>query len=173
MSNKISLLKKVSSRTKGFTDYEFENYGEPFFNENDVKVHPVRKFKITNGEIADRNEMNQIIDDITYHYDNWEKKELNKILRNAGIEMCVRLTIIRLVTGLSLGLKKRWERWRKKCSNKMEKTYTSRKKKTNYTMGKNLRSKWKRNSRNWKLFSHNCCRIGNIYYCQINAKRCN
>ena len=67
MSNKISLLKKVSSRTKGFTDYEFENYGEPFFNENDVKVHPVRKFKITNGEIADPNEMNQIIDDIRYH----------------------------------------------------------------------------------------------------------
>ena len=57
-------------------NYEFEYYGEPFFNEYSVKVRPVRKFKTTNGEIADQNEMNQIVNDIRYHYDTWKKNRI-------------------------------------------------------------------------------------------------
>ena len=81
-------------------------YGEPFYDENDVRVRPVRRFKTTNGVIADPNESNQIVDDIRYRYDYWKKIELDRILKRSGIATAIGLTIITLVTGLSLGLKR-------------------------------------------------------------------
>ena len=71
----------------GFVNYEFEYYGEPTLNENNVKVRPLRKFKTTNGEIVDPNEMNQIVSDIRYHYNEWRKMELNKILKNLELQL--------------------------------------------------------------------------------------
>ena len=87
-------------------EYEFEYYGEPYTNKNGVKVRPARNYKTTNTEIADPNEMLEIVSDIRYHYDNWRKMEFNKTLKKSGIATGIGLTIIALVTGLSLGLKR-------------------------------------------------------------------
>ena len=99
-------IKKTFSVYDVKTNYEIEYYGEPFYNENDVRVRPVRRFKTTDGVIADPNESNQIVDDIRYHYDNWKKIELDRILKRSGIATVIGLTIITLVTSLSLGLKR-------------------------------------------------------------------
>ena len=99
-------IKKIISVFEIEKNYEIEYYGEPFYNENDVRVRPVRKFKTTDGVKADPNESNQIVDDIRHHYDNWEKIELDRILKRSGIATAIGLTIITLVTGLSLGLKR-------------------------------------------------------------------
>ena len=71
-----------------------------------MRVCPVRRFKTTDGAIADPNESEQMVRDIRYHYDNWKKIELDKILKRSGIATATGLTIITLVTGLSLGLKR-------------------------------------------------------------------
>ena len=117
----FEIQKTVSKTFVGVVDYEFEYYGEPFTNENGVKVKPLRNFKTTNGEIANPNEMSQIVSDIRYHYDNWKKMELNKTLKKSGIATGVGLTIIALVTGLSLGLKRIGKDTERNASMKWEK----------------------------------------------------
>ena len=76
-------IRKTLSGSGLVTNYEVSYYGEPYFNENDVKVRPYRKFK-TNDVIADQDEFNQIRDDIRYHYDNWRKLERDKVLKTGG-----------------------------------------------------------------------------------------
>ena len=87
-------------------EYEFEYYGKPYANENGVKVRPNRNYKTTYGKIADPNEMLEITDDIRYNYDNWKSIEFNKTIKKASVATGVGLTIIALVTGLTLGLKR-------------------------------------------------------------------
>lgn len=86
------------------TNYEVY-YGEPYNNENGIKVRPAREIKTTNGVIENNDELNQIFDDMRYHYDKWRKIELDRILKRSGIATAIGLSIIALVTSLSLGLK--------------------------------------------------------------------
>ena len=99
-------IKKALSVSELITNYEIEYYGEPFYNENDVRARPVRRFKTTDEVISDPNESDEIVRDIRYHYDNWKKLKLDRILKRSGIATAIGLTIITLVTGLSLGLKR-------------------------------------------------------------------
>ena len=50
--------------SENVTNYEIEYYGEPFYHKNYVKVRLIRRFKTTDGVMADPNELNQIVDDI-------------------------------------------------------------------------------------------------------------
>ena len=117
----FEIQKTASDSFVGVVKYEFEYYGKPYTNENGVKVRPARNFKTTYGEIADPNEMNIIVDDIRYHYDNWKSQEFNKIIKKAGIATGIELTIIALVTGLSLGLKRIGKDTERNASVKWEK----------------------------------------------------
>ena len=54
---------------------------------------------------ADPNELNQIVDNILHHYNNWQKILRDKVLKRSGIATAIVLSIITLVTGLSLGRK--------------------------------------------------------------------
>ena len=48
-------IKKTISVSGPVSNVEIEYYGEPFFNENDVRVRLVIRFKTTDGVIADPN----------------------------------------------------------------------------------------------------------------------
>ena len=78
-------IEKTISVSGLVSNYEIEYYGEPFFNENDVRVRPIRRFKTTDGEIGDLNKSEQIVRDIRYHYFNWKKLELDRMLKRSGI----------------------------------------------------------------------------------------
>ena len=99
-------IRKTLNGSGSVTNYEVSYYGEPYFNENDVKVRPYRKFKTNDNVIADQDEFNQIRDDMRYHYDNCRKLDRNKILRKEGIATAIGLSLVTLITGLSLGLKR-------------------------------------------------------------------
>ena len=99
-------IEKTLSVSLVLTNYKVSYYGAPFVNDEGIRIRPVRNFKTTNGVISEPEDLNQIIDDIRYHYDNWRKIELDKILKRWGIATAIGLSIIALVTGLSLGLKR-------------------------------------------------------------------
>ena len=87
-------------------DYRVEYYGEPYIYGDGERVPPHKVFRTENVEINNDDIINEIVKDIRYHYDTWRKIELNKILKRSGIATTIGLTIILLVTGLSLGLKR-------------------------------------------------------------------
>ena len=98
--------KKSISGSGLVTNYEGSYYGELYVNENGVKVRPVRNLKTINGMIENNEEFRQHINDIRYNYDNWRKLERNKILKRGGIATVVVVSLVTLITGLSLGLKR-------------------------------------------------------------------
>ena len=125
-----------------------------FFNENDVRVRPVRKFKATDGVIADPKESNQIVDDIRYHYDNWKKLELDRILKKSGKATTIALTIVTVVIGLSLGLKRSGSdgvRDAKHKQSKVEKLTPAEKKRC-HTVDRYRRSLRRRFNFHWQSF---------------------
>ena len=99
-------IKKLVSVSGIVTNYEISYYGEPIMNKNYVLVRPVRDFKTVGGYIQDPDELNQCIKDMRYHYDRWRTLELDKILKQSRLATGIRLTIIALITGLSLELKR-------------------------------------------------------------------
>ena len=64
-------IRKTLSGSGLVTNYESSYYGEPYVNENGVKVRPVRNFKTIDGVIENNEEFRQHINDIRYNYDNW------------------------------------------------------------------------------------------------------
>ena len=54
-------IRKTLSRSGLVTNYEGSYYGEPYVNENGVKVRPVRNFKTINGVIENNGEFRQDI----------------------------------------------------------------------------------------------------------------
>ena len=99
-------IRKTLSSSGSVTNYEGSYYGEPCVNENGVKVRPVTNFKTINGVIENNGEFRQDINDIRYNYDNWRELERNKILKRGGIATVVVVSLVTLITGLSLGLKR-------------------------------------------------------------------
>ena len=99
-------IKKIVSVPGLVSNKEISYYGEPILNDNDIRHRPFREFKTVDGVIQDPDELNQCISDIRYHYDRWRKLELDKILERSGLATGIGLTIIALITGLSLGLKR-------------------------------------------------------------------
>ena len=64
-----------------------------------------RNYKTENGEFNDV-DFYQLRDKFDDYYDDYRKKELNKILKKASWITFIGLSVIALITGLSLGLKK-------------------------------------------------------------------
>ena len=64
METRDFTIKKTIRASKNVSNFEIEYYGEPYINENGIRVRPPRNFKTTDGVICDPNESNQIVNDI-------------------------------------------------------------------------------------------------------------